>query len=343
MLNNLNNFYAMKTMKKICAILAPVALCLLPPACNDEWTEEQYEKSVSFVKSARTEVANVYLKYRASGVATYKIPLVVSGSTANDRNVTVTVSVDPDTLPGLNFGRFRYQENLYFQLLDEQHYDFPNGATATIPAGEDVGLLDINFTLQGLDLVNKYILPLKIASTTGYEAATRSGYSKTLMRIIPFNDYSGEYTPTQGELFLVTYSGADGESMGAYEETREMRVVDDSTVFFYAGLVQELESERALYKIQMSFHSDGSLTLMADSSRIGFAQEGVGSYELTVTTDPAMPYLEQHYTVITMGYSFTDLTNPADPIRYRLKSCKMRMGRQRNTLIPEEDQQFIFD
>jgi hypothetical protein len=328
-------------------MFASAALCLLLPTCNDEWTEEQYEKSVSFVKSAKTDIANVYLKYRASGEAPYKIPLVVSGSTPNDRNVTVTVSPDPDTLPNLNFDRFRYQENLYFQLLDAQHYEFPNGATITIPAGEDVGLLDINFRMEGLDLVNKYLLPLKIEAATGYEAATRSGYAKTLMRIIPFNDYSGEYTPTTGALDLVDTYNSLLEELGAYEEVREARVVDDSTVFFYAGLVQELQLDRALYKIRMTFNSDGTLTLTADSAeQIDFLQiatEGKANYELTVTTDDATPYLEQHYTVISLDYYFTDLTNPQDPIRYHVRDCKMRMGRQRNTLIPEEDQQFIFD
>lgn len=325
-------------------MLALTAACLVLPTCNDEWTEEQYAKSVSFVKSARTDVANVYLKYRSSGVASYKIPLVVSGSTSNDRDVTVKVSVDPDTLPDLNFGRFRYQTNLYFKLLDEQHYDFPNGTTITIPAGSDVGLLDINFNLQELNLVDKYILPLKIESATGYEAATRQGYAKTLMRIIPFNDYSGVYEPTgNGDVHLVNNSGSNSEDMGKYEEEREARVVDDSTVFFYAGFVQELDSSRALYKIRMTFNPDGTLKLTADSSRINFVPEDVPSYEVTVTTDPTAPYLEQHYVVVSMSYVFTDLTNPQDPLRYRIKGCKLRMSRQRNTLIPEEDQQFIFD
>ena len=325
-------------------MLALTAACLVLPTCNDEWTEEQYAKSVSFVKSARTDVANVYLKYRSSGVASYKIPLVVSGSTSNDRDVTVKVSVDPDTLPDLNFGRFRYQTNLYFKLLDEQHYDFPNGTTITIPAGSDVGLLDVNFNLQELNLVDKYILPLKIESATGYEAATRQGYAKTLMRIIPFNDYSGVYEPTgDGDVFLVNNSGNNSEDMGKYEEEREARVVDDSTVFFYAGFVQELDSLRALYKIRMTFNSDGTLKLTADSSRINFVPEDVPSYEVTVTTYPTAPYLEQHYTVISLSYVFTDLTNPQDPLRYRITNCKLRMSRQRNTLIPEEDQQFIFD
>ncbi|MDR3366803.1 MAG: DUF4973 domain-containing protein [Prevotellaceae bacterium] len=331
----------MKT-KKIYALLALAALCLLSPACNDEWTDEQYQKNVSFVRSIKNNVSNVYLKYRSDGVASYKIPLVVSGSTGNDRDVAVTVAIDPDTLDDLNFDRFRYQTKLYFKLLEEQYYEFPNGATATIPAGKDVGLLDINFRMAGLDLVDKYVLPLKIESTSTYAPAPRREYIKTLMRIVPFNDFSGVYTPTGGELWLLSNVGAEVESLGAYEEQRETRVVDESTVFFYAGQVQELEQERALYKIRMRFNSDNSLTLTADSARIEFADEG-STYELSTTTDPTKPYLKRHYTVIKLTYSFKDFTNPQDPIHYRVKNVSMRMERLQNTLIPEEDQQFIFE
>jgi hypothetical protein len=352
MLNNFNKFYAMKTMKKIYAMLAPAALCLLFSACNDEWTDEQYEKSVSFVSSARRDVVNVYLKYTASGVAPYKVPIVLSGSTGNDRNVEVQVSVDPDTMENFNKGRFQRQTQLYFKLLGEEYYEFPGGATATIPAGQDVGLLDVNFKLAGLDMVDKYILPLKIEATSGYPVAPRQGYAKTLMRIIPFNDFSGTYAPAAGVLKMLTKNSQssvvkfDTTPIGTYEEEREARVVDDTTVFFYAGLVQELDSQRALYKIRMAFHANGKVTLTADSARIDFWQDTgaeTGTYEVTVTTDPLAPYLERWNTIVSLTYKFTDYTNPAVPITYLVEGYRMRMERKRNTLIPEQDQQFIFD
>jgi hypothetical protein len=344
--------------KKACATLALALPCLLfPTSCNDEWTEEQYQKSVSFVKSAGVEITKVYLKYSAAGgMVPYKIPMVISGSTGNDRDVTVTVDVDIDTLKDVNFESFRYQENLYYHLLDEDYYEFPNGKQITIPAGEDVGLLDINFKLANLDMVYKYLLPLKIVNATGYPPSTRRGFKSSLMRIIPFNDYSGEYQPTgEGKLiFLVDKSGqwveateAEGgvsSENSAYDEYREARVVDDSTVFFYAGKIQELDANRALYKIRMKFHADSTLTLEADSAQqINFIAHDSCRYRIEVTTDPTMPYLERRYVIVSLGYDFFDLSNPEDKIRYRVKGLNMRMSRSRNTLIPEEDQQFIFE
>ncbi|MDR0687514.1 MAG: DUF4973 domain-containing protein [Prevotellaceae bacterium] len=338
----------MKTaINKTCIMLTLAAAFLLLPAtsCNEEWKTEQYEKTVSFVKSGYTEV---YLKYRADGVAPYKIPVVVSGSTFNDKNVEVTVELDPDTMPDLNFGRFRNREDLYFKLLEPQYYALKTNKV-TIPAGEEVALLDIDFKLQGLDLVDRHILPLKVSATSAYEPSPRKHYKKTLMRIVPFNDFSGSYTPSEGEISLwnTSSSQAAWERLSAYEDVRELRVVDDSTVFFYAGSVEETALDRARYKVQMKFNPDNTLTLWADSSVIEFQQltddpTFAGAYSTSTETDPTSPYLERRYTIVKMEYRFKDVTNPLYTIQYRVK-CSMTMERKRNTLIPEEDQQFIFD
>jgi hypothetical protein len=338
----------MNTVRKNYIMMAlSAALLLLPAAaCNEEWESEQYEKTVSFVKSGYTEV---FLKYRTDGVTAYKIPLVVSGSTFNNENVEVTVELDPDTMQGLNFGRFRYREDLYFKMLDPRHYTLASNKT-TIPAGEEVGLLDIDFNLQGLDLVDKHILPLKVSATSAYMPSPRKHYKKTLMRIVPFNDFSGNYTPTEGEISLystATSSSGTWNRLSGYEDPRELRVVDDSTVFFYAGTVEETALDRARYKIRMKFNADKTLTLAADSGVIDFRQvydeeTFAGIYEISTETDPTSPYLERRYTVIKMKYEYTDVTNPLYTLKYRVK-CSMTMERRRNILIPEEDQQFIFD
>jgi hypothetical protein len=305
-------------------------------ACNEEWKEEQYEKTVSFVKSGYTEV---YLKYRSEGgVAPYQIPLLVSGSTKNDENVEVTVAVDPDTLAAMNYGRFRDREDLYFRLLEAKFYDLKS-STVTIPAGAETGLLSVDFKLQDLDMVEKYILPLQITATSTYAPSPRKWYKKTMMRIVPFNDYSGPYQATSGEIAFA------GGSVGV--EPRETRVVNENTVFFYAGFVDEKARDRATYKIRMQFNPDSTLTLTADSSGlISFTQNmsdpATNRYEIISNFDPTTPYLEHRYTIISLSYTFTDISNPSYTVRYTVKG-RMTMQRTRNTLVPEEDQQFIFD
>jgi hypothetical protein len=327
----------MKTTVKKCIIFSMFFLYPALFACNEEWKDEQYEKTVSFVKSGYTEV---YLKYReAGGVAPYKIPLVVSGSTGNGENVKVTVALDPDTMPDLNYGRFRNRTDLYFKQLEPEYYDLKS-TTVNIPAGEDVGLLDIDFKLEGLDLVDKYILPLQITETSTYLPSPRKHYKKTMMRIIPFNDYSGSYQPTGGNITFETTNQTI-----TFEDGRETRVVDEKTVFFYAGFIDEQARDRATYKIYMRFNEDSTLTLNADkATEISFEQViGTGNrYSVQTEIDPTTPYLERRYTAISLDYRFTDISNPQYPMKYRITGT-MTMERKRNTLIPEEDQQFIFE
>ena len=51
-----------------------------------------------------------------------------------------------DTLETLNWERFSTRTDLYYQELESDKYDFSK--TVHIPAGSDVGLLDINFFFE---------------------------------------------------------------------------------------------------------------------------------------------------------------------------------------------------
>jgi hypothetical protein len=309
-------------------------------ACNDEWKDEQYEKYVSFVRSG---YQNIYLNYNTSGgVIKYKIPVEVSGSTVNDRNVQVTIAIDPDTLNVMNIERFFNRDDLYFRLLNSQYYTF-NSMQATIPAGKDVGYFDVEFRIGDLDLVEKYILPLNISETSDFIPSPKKWYRRSLMRIIPFNDYSGTYSATGGTITEA------GDNTPTSVDSREMRVVDQNTVFFYAGLTLEEARNRALYKIRASFipGSDGpdrgAITLSADSAAIGFTFIPEDCY-YTVEShmDELQPYLQIKTVTLFLKYSYDDITNPNYTVTYNFDGSYV-LERRRNTEIPEEDQQYIFD
>lgn len=59
-------------------------------------------------------VTDVYLRYQANGEVTYRLPVIVGGSTMNERDLDVAIDVDPDTLIGLNEARWKQREDLYF-------------------------------------------------------------------------------------------------------------------------------------------------------------------------------------------------------------------------------------
>ena len=73
-------------------------------ACNDEWKEEQYTQYVSFrAPLGKLGVTNVYVPYsrrnadktfvEGSGLSSYQLPVIVSGSLQNENNITVHVAL----------------------------------------------------------------------------------------------------------------------------------------------------------------------------------------------------------------------------------------------------------
>ena len=99
---------------------------VLTGACNNEWVEEVYVQNVGLKAPVNSKgVTDVYLRYRANGEVTYRLPVIVGGSTMNERDLDVAIDVDPDTLIGLNEARWKQREDLYFQLLDRNTMSLP--------------------------------------------------------------------------------------------------------------------------------------------------------------------------------------------------------------------------
>ena len=130
-------------MKKILYILF-VLLTVSFTACNDEWTKEQYKQMVSIKSSPSSQgVTWRNVRYTKDGKVTYNVPIIISGSTENKMNRDIHFAIDPDTLAILNKEKFGDREELYFKLLPEQYYSFPE--TLTIPAGQRTSLLPVEY------------------------------------------------------------------------------------------------------------------------------------------------------------------------------------------------------
>lgn len=75
-------------------------MALFCTACNEEWTDEQYEHYVSFkapMDYARG-VTDIYVKYKLNGAVTYQLPVIMSGSTLPGHDTEVQIAIDSDTL-----------------------------------------------------------------------------------------------------------------------------------------------------------------------------------------------------------------------------------------------------
>ena len=311
------------------------ALCmlLLITSCNDEWKDEQYRQYISFkapIKDKDNGVTPIYVRYNPDGKVRYQLPVIVSGSTTNEQDIDVHVALYEDTLEILNRERFSGRTDLWYTLLEEDKYEFPE--IVHIPAGTCVEQLNIDFDLRGINMTDKWVLPLTIVddASYNYQGHPRKNYAKALLRVIPFNDYSGSYSTSTMEVYIRNANGStDNKPM--VTNNRTAYVVDNNTIFFYAGLMSEdlSRDERELYKIYIRFNEDKSLSMWAD---------GTPAYSVTETMDATRPYLKHRYVSFTIEYDFKDVTSRNQEVLYKVKGT-MLLERNLNTQIPDEDQQ----
>ena len=365
-------------MKRITILLAS-AFCLmaLTTSCNDEWTEEQYEHYVSF-KSPLDDtggVTSVYVPFTrhnddgtemyGRGQSSYQLPMIVSGTTTNSSNFTVKVGHDTDTLSILNYAWFQNREDLYYKDMSD-YATYPS--TVDFVAGEDVSLLDIRFDFNNIDMVEKWVLPIQVIDdgTSPYLSHPRKHYGKALLRVFPYNDYSGNYSATT---LLVANSPTQAglsSAEGSGQETARAYVVSEDEVFFYMGTIDESRTDRKNYKVYAKFipktntdgstsETEGTVEMYADNEKNMFESPGTATYTIYDKADDVQPYLNHHYIIISnINYTFKDYTIMGedyykqqlangvaeDDIFSMWYKCSgtLTLERQINTQIPNEDQ-----
>lgn len=323
-------------MKKSSIQLFFLMVLFVCNACNDEWKEEQFEHYVSFKAPLESEgVANIYVRYKDGQKTTFLQPLEVSGSTTNDMNLSVRVGVDADTLGILNYERFQNRQDFYYKQLDNSYFSIPE--TVNIKTGENTALMAIDFSLKGIDMAEKWVLPLTILEdpATQYKINPRKHYKKALLRVNPFNNYSGTYS---GTALKVVMDGHESETPIVKSQIRSY-VVDENTIFFYAGNIDEDRKDRKNYKIFATFSETGGVTFRAENPNMKFAVKKDASYTISEQMDAVRPYLLHRYiTLNNVDYEFTDYTLVSTTaIKFKV-SGSLILERQLNTQIPDEDQ-----
>lgn len=286
-------------------------------------------------------VTTTYVRYKPGGVVKYDLPMILSGSTMNNRSLNIHVALDPDTLARLNKEVYGHREELYFQQLESKYYNMPE--TVEIPAGECTAVLPIEFTLDAdLDQADKWVLPLQIVDdpSLGYQANPRKHYRRAMLRLLPFNDYSGTYDASQ---YLV-YIDTDKNNPFTVASQRAF-VVDERTVFIYAGTRDIDFLDRKLYKVFIRFPEKGDdtkrLEVWSDNPEINLTPdpEYPANFVMYDEMDELKPYLKKIFITVNLKYTYEDYTTiPGKRIKYSVEGS-LSMQRDLNTLIPDEDQQ----
>lgn len=334
----------MKTIfKSLIYGMVAASMLTVTTSCNDEWEDEQYAQYISFRAPLNDQgITAVYVPFTRKnsdgtnkygpGISNYQLPVIVSGSTHNSATRVVNFKHDPDTLDALNWARFATRTELYYKDMNP-YCTFPS--TLTIPKGEDVGLLDIKIDFNNLDLVDKWIFPITVAEGDGYVPNPRKNYKKAMLRIFPFNDYSGDYSAT-GLTIAVT---GDQNSTGL--TWLRTYVVDDNTVFFYAGRFDESNPQRGNYKIYARFEggTSGTIKMWTDNPLMNLVVNKDASFRMIESEDQTYPYLRYRNVIINnIDYSFDDYTSLKGSKFSYTVSGTLTLQRTINTQIPDEDQ-----
>lgn len=306
-------------------------------SCNKEWESEQYKHYISFKAPLNGDgVTPIHIPYNPKGVITYELPLIVSGSTDNNKSLTVHVALDPDTLAVFNYKNFQDRTDLYYKQLADKYFSIPE--TVNIKDGKNTAIMNIDLTLEDINLVEKWILPLTIVDNSSYKYTSnpRRNYSKALLRIVPFNDYSGNYSATAYKIYLKGY-----ENGAAIVKNKvKAYVVDDHSIFFYAGNVNEKREDRGNYKIYARFNdTTKEVILTSDNPTMEFSVNKTARFTVEEVKDELRPYLLHRYvTISNIDYNFTDYTtSPGAKISYTVRGSLI-LQRDINTQIPDRDQ-----
>ncbi|PWG79459.1 DUF4973 domain-containing protein [Pararcticibacter amylolyticus] len=312
-------------------------------SCNDEWEDEQFVQMASFrAESNDLGVTSTYLRYNPEGKVRFNLPLVISGSTPNTKNRIIHIGLDPDTLARLNQEEYGHRQELYFRQLDSKYYSMPE--TIEVPAGASTVTIPIDFTLGDLDQVDKWVLPLQILDDPSYDykANPHKQYRRAMLHITPFNDYSGEYG---GTLYKVFLDGNLDEPLTL--NSHRAFVVDNKTIFLYAGIRNIEYLDRKNYKVFVKFTDDQivlgkkKLEIWSDNAANNKFKIGANQsyYTKNEEWDAKRPYLKHIYITMFLSYEFEDYTTiPGQRLKYKVEGT-LSMQRDLNTLIPDEDQQ----
>ena len=355
-----------------------LGLLMVATSCNDEWEDEQYAHYVAFsapLDNDGVKVVNVpYTRcvYDAEGnvtgnkfpdegdggygISEYDLPVVIAGSTTNPKDVTIHFDADPDTLYTMNVARFQNRTDLYYQDMT-QYATYPK--EMTIPAGKDVDLMNIKFDFRGIDMSKKWVLPIQILDNEdyGYQSHPRQYYAKALLRVYPFNDWSGLYSGTSQQITI------EGDTDASVVENVRLYVVDENTVFVYGGLIDEDRKDRANYKINLEFvpnetdPSRGTVKFTCNNPQMKFKvnkvkdsagndteEDEITRYTIIEEMDATQNYLLHRYVIINnVNYTFTDYgLVPGYEMSYTVKGS-LTGERKINTQEPDPQHAIDWD
>lgn len=237
-------------MKNI--ILCFLSLAMLFASCEKEsapMNEELFPKNV-YIVGARDQIIDRDIDF-SNLPDTINLSVAVSGSQPLDKDVTVTLSENPDEIALYN-ERNVSGEAVQYQKLDSAVYSYPLDQL-TIKAGQVYNTFPIYINPSTLHCDSLYMIPIRLNSISDYELSEND--TTALIRLHLKNDYSGLYY-VDGMLKNTT----NMNDSTIYKMARNLVATDNASTVRMYHFNLETKDYRPTHTFKITINSDNSLS-----------------------------------------------------------------------------------
>lgn len=198
-MKNIIKLFGRKIFEISCLKLTAILFVMLIVAssCNDDIDfGEQYKKTVYIVNSSNLLLMNEHFYGKDNTIV---VSVYCASSEAIGEDLHVRVKIDEHALDSLN-DKGHLESNSYVDkvMLPASRYQFSGEKDVVIRAGEQYGVLEIPFDVDGLDADIPYVLPISIVSNSaGYDVNPQA--RSIVYGIELSNRFSGIYSGISAE------------------------------------------------------------------------------------------------------------------------------------------------
>ena len=298
-------------MKKNISTIAAGTLMALAAvsaaSCSDDLDYELFTKYTYLMDNGWQEEAE--MKIEDDNTVGLSVYFGVNGTTANKKNITLTLGVDPDTLNSYNFDKYKNDTVAYYSLLPSDCYSFDK-PSYTIPAGQvnssAVCMIDLE-KLRQHGIYDEYVLPLQITSSQG-EPVGPSAYTKALYLISLENEYSGTYSGN-GNMKQI------GTSYTTQVQGKHLYAISNDQCYIYAGNVDRSTEGGKRFLVNLRFNDDMTVTMAAVHPEIKLKPiSGTYKYKFTENTSDSRKLIRM--TTIELKYEYHDVSDIYQDVDY---------------------------
>ena len=225
---------------------------MLFASCEKEsapMNEELFPKKV-YIVGARDQIIDRDIDF-SNLPDTINLSVAVSGSQPLDKDVTVTLSENPDEIALYN-ERNVSGEAVQYQKLDDAVYSYPLDQL-TIKAGQVYNTFPIYINPSTLHCDSLYMIPIRLNSISDYELSEND--TTALIRLHLKNDYSGLYY-VDGMLKNTT----NMNDSTIYKMARNLVATDNASTVRMYHFNLETKDYRPTHTFKITINSDNSLS-----------------------------------------------------------------------------------